>query len=188
MNKLIKSYLYLALLAGVIVGLDQLTKSWVRANIDLGAVWMPWEWLSPYARIVHWYNTGVAFGMFQGHGWIFTILATVVVAIIIYIYPQVPEEDWSLRLAMGMQLGGAIGNLVDRLTIGHVTDFISIGTFPVFNIADSSISVGVGVLILGVWLQEKEQRKKAAQKAHAPDTEDGGDAGGLLLSGESEVE
>ena len=188
MNKLIKQYLYLGLLAGVIVGLDQLTKSWVRANLDLGAVWMPWEWLSPYARIVHWYNTGVAFGMFQGHGYLFTILAIIVVGIIIYIYPQVPSEDWSLRLAMGLQLGGAIGNLVDRLTVGHVTDFISVGTFPVFNIADSSISVGVGVLLLGVWLQEKSQRKKAAEQTDSPDPEGGGETGALLLRGESEVE
>ena len=188
MNNFVKQYLYLGLLAGVVAGLDQLTKSVVRTNLDLGAVWMPWEWLSPYARVVHWYNTGVAFGMFQGMGFIFTILAIIVAVIIIYIYPQVPVEDWSLRLAMGMQLGGALGNLVDRLMIGHVTDWISVGTFPVFNIADSSISVGVGVLILGVWMQEREQRKKAAIHADALDVESEGEPGALLLSGESEVE
>ncbi|HEY9525542.1 MAG TPA: signal peptidase II, partial [Anaerolineales bacterium] len=66
-------------------------------------------------------------------------------------------------LAMSMQLGGAIGNLVDRLTIGHVTDFISVGTFPVFNIADSSISVGCVVLLLGVWWQERNSKKEKLQ-------------------------
>jgi signal peptidase II len=61
---------------------------------------------------------------------------------------------------MGMQLGGAAGNLVDRLLIGKVTDFISVGTFPVFNVADSSISVGVVVLLLGVWIKERNERKQ----------------------------
>jgi signal peptidase II len=66
---------------------------------------------------------------------------------------------------MSMQMGGAIGNLVDRLTIGHVTDFISVGKFPVFNIADSSISVGCVVLLLGVWWQERVAKKEKIQAA-----------------------
>jgi signal peptidase II len=61
---------------------------------------------------------------------------------------------------MSMQLGGAIGNLTDRLTIGHVTDFISVGTFPVFNIADASISVGAAVLFVGIWMMERAEKKK----------------------------
>jgi signal peptidase II len=61
-----------------------------------------------------------------------------------------------------MQLGGAIGNLIDRLRIGHVTDFISVGTFPVFNVADASITVGCAVLLVGVWLNERAQKKKVA--------------------------
>ena len=69
-----------------------------------------------------------------------------------------------------MQLGGAVGNLIDRLTIGHVTDFVSVGTFAVFNIADSAIVVGVGVLILGVLLQEIKERKlkKVAENKSEP--------------------
>jgi signal peptidase II len=59
---------------------------------------------------------------------------------------------------MGLQLGGALGNLIDRLTIGYVVDFISIGNFPVFNVADASISTGVAVLILGVWFKERSER------------------------------
>jgi signal peptidase II len=70
----------------------------------------------------------------------------------------VDSRDWTLRLAMGLQLGGAAGNLIDRLQTGRVTDFISIGSFPVFNIADSAISVGVVVLLLGVWLRERQSQ------------------------------
>ena len=159
MRKYVRAYLLLAFIAGLIIVLDQVTKSLVRNNIELWTgVWAPWDWIIPYARIIHVPNTGVAFGMFQGKGIIFTILASLVALVIIYYYPQVPESDWSLRLAMGLQLGGAVGNLIDRLTIGHVTDFISVGNFAVFNIADASITVGVAVLILGVWLQEKKEK------------------------------
>jgi signal peptidase II len=66
-----------------------------------------------------------------------------------------------------MQMGGAIGNLVDRLTVGRVTDFISIGNFPVFNVADSSISVGCVVLLLGVWWQERLAKKAKEKEAQA---------------------
>jgi signal peptidase II len=88
------------------------------------------------------------------------VLAFIVIGLILYYYPQVEGADWSLRLAMSMQLGGAIGNLVDRLTIGHVTDFISIGTFAVFNVADASISIGAAVLFVGIWMMERAGKKK----------------------------
>jgi signal peptidase II len=143
---------------GVIVLLDQWTKWLIRANLPSGATWLPdWlAWLSPYARFVNWHNTGAAFGMFQGGSMVFTVLAFIVIGAIIYYFPQVERKDWFLRIALSMQLGGAIGNLVDRLTQdGRVTDFISVGTFPVFNIADASISVGTVVLLLGVYLQER---------------------------------
>jgi signal peptidase II len=77
-------YLVLFLLAGSIIALDQWTKSIIRANLAIGETWMPWEWLAPHARIVHWYNTGVAFGMFQGMGMFFLGLAILVSLAIIY--------------------------------------------------------------------------------------------------------
>ena len=171
MRNFFRKYSVILLIALIIVVLDQLTKGWVRANIPAGASWLPdsWQWLSPYARIVHWYNTGAAFGMFKDASMVFTVLAFVVIAAILFYYPHVERDDWSLRLALSMQMGGAMGNLIDRLTIGHVTDFISVGTFPVFNIADASISVGAAVLFLGVWLKERaERRERAAESADIP--------------------
>jgi len=167
LKKLIKDYLFLFLVAGVIIVLDQASKAYIRANLHEYEMWVPWDWLLPYARITHIYNTGVAFGLFQGFGGIFTILAVIVSLAIIYYFPRVALEDWTLRLAMSLQLGGAVGNLIDRLTMGKVTDFISVGDFPVFNIADSSVSIGVAVLVLGVWIQER--RQKAAQLQTAED-------------------
>ncbi len=164
MKKALKSYLVLIPIAGVLIALDQWTKALVRQNLELGEMWMPLEWLSPFARIVHWYNTGVAFGMFQDKNLLFSILALAISIILIIFYPKLTEEDWFLRIALGMQLGGSLGNLIDRITIGHVTDFISVGNFPVFNIADASITVGVAVMILGLWVEEKKEKQKKKER------------------------
>jgi signal peptidase II len=132
----------------------------VLKNIPLAMAWSPWDWLMPYARIVHWKNTGAAFGMLQGYSLIFTVLAVVVAGLIIYYFPRLSPSDWPLRAALCLQLGGALGNLTDRLTKGgQVTDFISVGNFAVFNIADACISVGVVVLIVGFWLKDLQQKK-----------------------------
>ena len=145
------------------IALDQWTKWLVRTNIPFQQAWLPESllWLMPYARIVHWSNSGAAFGSFQNGNTVFTILAIIVIIAILYYYPRVEAGDWALRLAMGLQLGGAAGNLIDRLMAGKVTDFISIGNFAVFNVADSSISVGVAILVLGVWIKEQNDKKKA---------------------------
>jgi signal peptidase II len=156
LKKYFKDYIFLFSLAGAIVALDQWTKYLVRQNLPFQAIWSPWPWLTPFARIVHWKNTGAAFGIFQGFGDVFTILAIVVSIAILYYFPQVPRRDWTLRLAMGMQLGGAVGNLIDRLFFGSVTDFVSVGNFAVFNVADASISIGVAILILGMLAKERQ--------------------------------
>lgn len=157
------SYFLFFGVAGISIALDQWTKWWVRTNIEFAGQWLPeWlAWLSPYARFVHWYNSGAAFGMFQNGNLVFTILAFIVIGALVYYFPQAEQEDWTLKLAMGLQLGGATGNLIDRLLMGKVTDFISILRLPVFNIADASITVGVLVLLLGVWINERREKMKS---------------------------
>ncbi|MEZ0397003.1 MAG: signal peptidase II [Anaerolineales bacterium] len=160
------AYLFLFAIAGASVGLDQWTKEWVRTHIPLGGDWLPpgLEWLLPYARIRHWYNTGSAFGFFKDGSLLFMMLAIIVSTAIVYLFWRVPRQEWYLRVALGLQLGGALGNLIDRLRFdGRVTDFISVGEFAVFNIADSSITLGVVILALGVYLRER-----ALQKARRP--------------------
>jgi signal peptidase II len=95
--------------------------------------------------------------MLKNFGDVFAILAILVVIAILYYFPRIPRDDWLLRLALSLQFGGAIGNLLDRLTLGYVTDFISIWKFPVFNIADLSITLGVIVMILDVWIKDRNQ-------------------------------
>jgi len=165
-NKYFIMYAKLLGIAGILVALDQWTKWLVRENIPFATQWLPESlgWMMPYARIVHWHNTGAAFGMFQNGAVVFTVLAFVVIGAIIYFYPQIESEGWMFQLALSLQLTGALGNLIDRLTQdGRVTDFISVGTFPVFNVADSSISVGTVILILGVWLSERAEKQARAE-------------------------
>lgn len=163
MKKAFSTYWFLALVAGVIIILDQVTKVVVRQNLTVGQSWAPWDWMMPFVRIIHWQNTGVAFGMFQGMGTVFAILAAIVSVGLIYYYPRVPKQDWIMRLALGMMLAGAMGNLIDRIYQGHVTDFISVGTFAVFNVADSSITVGVIVLFLAFYFEERKNKTKLSE-------------------------
>jgi signal peptidase II len=157
-------YFLLFSIGTLIIGLDQWTKALVRVRIPLGTDWLPdgLVWLMPYARIRHWYNSGAAFGIFQNGNLVFTILAIIVILLILYYFPRTERNDWWLRVAMAMQFAGAAGNLIDRLAFTHVTDFISVGGFAIFNVADASISVGVAVLLLGVWLKERTEKKRAA--------------------------
>jgi signal peptidase II len=173
-------YAVLILVAVIIVTSDQLAKVWVRANVPLGGDWLPnrLAWLMPFARIRFWYNSGAAFGIFANGNFVFMILAIIVAGAILYYFPRVSRKDWWLRLALMLQFSGAVGNLTDRIQFGHVTDFISVGNFAIFNIADASISVGVVVLILGVWITEMTDKRRAAtQKAAAPAPDEGEDKG-----------
>ncbi|MFN8413616.1 MAG: signal peptidase II [Anaerolineales bacterium] len=169
-NVSLKKYITLTALVGSIVALDQWTKWLVRTNIPLNTSWLPDSllWLSPYARILHIFNKGAAFGMFQSGNPIFTVLALLVVLGILYYYSQIEEGDKLLQVAAGLYLGGVLGNLIDRLTLGQVTDFISVGTFYIFNVADASINVGVVVLLFGIWMKEY-QGKKQNSESHSTD-------------------
>ena len=153
----LRDYLILFGAGGFIILLDQVTKILVRSNLGLGEWWTPWVWSEPYFRIVNWKNTGAAFGILPHLGDYIAILAVVVGIAIMYYFPRIPREDWTLKLAMVLTFGGALGNLIDRLTIGWVTDYVSIWRFPVFNVADLCITLGVIVLLLGVWSQERSK-------------------------------
>ena len=167
MKKGFKTYLPLILIAGVIIILDQITKAWVRANVPLGGVWSYLPWLAPYARVIYITNTGVAFGLLQNMGWVFAVLAVIISGVIIYYYPRVDSKNVLLRIALPMQLAGALGNLIDRLLFnGKVTDFVSVGNFAIWNVADASITVGVALMVLDILVQEvrDHRAKKATDK------------------------
>ena len=132
----------------VVLGLDQYTKYLVESNLALFEVYAPIPSLESVFRIFHIYNTGATFGLFPGGGDIFRYLAIVVSLGIIYYNFILPRNHRLLRLALGLQMGGALGNMIDRFRIGHVTDFIDIGPWYIFNLAD--LAVVSGAVILGI--------------------------------------
>ena len=150
-------YLWLFLFSGLIVVIDQVTKNLVRSRLMPGAAWAP-DWLMPYARVFRTQNSGMAFSMLSGFGWVFMIFAVVVSIGIVYYYPRIGSQSWIVRTGMILLLGGAVGNLIDRLFIGQVTDFISVGTFAVFNVADACIDTGVAILLIGVYLLDRREK------------------------------
>lgn len=142
-----------------VIALDQWTKWLARRDIPLGTSFLPgWlEWLSPYARFLHIENRGASFGMFQDGNLVFIVLTFLIVGGILYFVSKMEDDNRWMWAAGGIYLGGAVGNLIDRLLFGAVTDFISIGAFYIFNVADASINVSVAMLVILFWLQERKQ-------------------------------
>jgi signal peptidase II len=137
-----------------IVALDQLTKAIVRGNLDPGASWPDADWL---LNITYVTNSGAAFGILQGQTLFLVVTSLIGVAAIVLYYVYPPLEHGLLRLALALQLGGAAGNLIDRVRLGEVTDFINFEFWPAFNVADSAISIGV-VTILWFFLTTEGER------------------------------
>ena len=151
-----------------VILLDQLTKWIVVNNLSLYETYAP---IPAFERFFHFTfvrNTGAAFGLFSFAGNVFMVVAVIASGVIIYYYRQVEGKSlgaWLMRLAMGMQMGGALGNALDRVTRGYVVDFIHVFyepyfDYPVFNIADCGVVIGVLMLIFLLW-QEDKKRKQA---------------------------
>lgn len=135
-------------ISGVVLALDQLTKAWFLRHLELGQS-------RAVTSFLHWtltFNTGSAFGFFQGNNKALLILAIVILVVLLYCARGITERGglWG-GLGVALVLGGAAGNLIDRLRFGHVVDFIDFGFWPVFNIADSAIAVGAALLAIGLW-------------------------------------
>lgn len=147
---------------------DQVSKALIMRHLLPYEVYAPipeWEHLFV---ITHVQNTGAAFGILPGGGLFFTVLAFVVIASILYFYGQLTEESWLVRLTLGILLGGACGNLLDRLRLGYVIDFLHVRFFPpVFNVADSAIVVGVGILLLLTFIEERRAQPHPAGSAES---------------------
>lgn len=135
-----------ATLLGVLIA-DQATKSLVRATLAVGAS-VPF--LDGFMSLTHVRNTGAAFGFFPGRMPVFIAISVLVLGGIAWVWWRLkPRSTWVV-IALGLVAGGATGNLIDRIIAGRVTDFFDVGWWPVFNVAD--IALDVGVVALLVWL------------------------------------
>src|SRR5258705_3362333 len=148
----------LALVAGIAVivfALDRITKIWVEQNLPVGT---GGPVVGHYVRIVHAQNTGAAFGLLPERTTLLSMLSVVAVLAIVYYYRQIASNSTLVSATLGMQLGGAFGNLLDRITQGYVVDFVDVGVgdvrFWAFNVADSSIVVGIILVTLALWYEE----------------------------------
>jgi signal peptidase II len=157
--------------AAVVIVLDKLTKDWVRQHIPLNGFTIPIPSLGEYFVFEHVNNHGAAFGILQNQGTLFIAIAFIV-AIAILIYARyLPLDQWLVRVLLGLQLGGAIGNVIDRINQGFVTDFIKMGIpgryyWPNYNIADSSIVTGV--IALGAYILWDDIRKQREFQSEEP--------------------
>jgi signal peptidase II len=135
------------MIAGLLLLLDQLSKRWVVQELGptpgSRQIFLVGDWFS----LMYVQNTGIAFGFFKGMSSVFMVVALLVAAGIIYAYLcYLPNRSLWVQVSTGLILGGALGNVVDRLLLQHVVDFIQVGWWPTFNLADSGISVGVVLL------------------------------------------
>lgn len=151
---------------------DQASKAYVVAHLGLYESWMPLAFLEPVFRFTLVHNTGAAFGLFPQGGSMFLIIAVVISVVIVYYYRQVPSGAWLARLALGLQLGGALGNVVDRVRLGYVVDFLHVEYWPVFNVADSCIVIGVTLLALLMLIQEHQESQASQSGGEEPSGQD----------------
>lgn len=173
MDWLKKVWLILAV-AAVIIGLDQWTKELVRQQIPKFTSTVPIPALGEYFVFEHVDNYGAAFGMFQNLGPIFVVIAFVVALAILLYARTLPASQRLIRVLLGMQMGGAMGNVIDRINQGYVTDFVKMGIpgvyyWPNYNIADSSIVIGV--IALGIYIIWEDIQRQRASPADEPPVE-----------------
>ncbi len=148
--------------AGLVYAADQITKALVVANIQLG---QRVDVIGDLAQLWHAQNAGAAFSLFQGGQLLFFAVTAVALVMIAYFHRAFRGQSRWLQLILGLVLGGTLGNLTDRVRLGYVTDFVSVGfgstRFPTFNVADSGIVVGIGLLVIYLAFVDRRERATA---------------------------
>ncbi len=149
-------------LSALVIVLDQLSKAWVLATLD------PGQKLAVIPGFFYWtlaFNDGAAFSFLANSGgwqrWLFTLLALAIAAVLLVWMKRTRAGDWRTAVPLALVLGGALGNVIDRIRLGHVTDFILVyfgdWAYPAFNVADSAVCVGAVALILFSFLAPARQ-------------------------------
>lgn len=154
-----------------ILALDQMTKWWIRWTLVPG---QSIPVIGDVVRITYVQNSGIAFGLRVGHGILFTLLSIFAFLLIAWYGKTHWNESAWFKTGIMWILGGAVGNLVDRILFGKVVDFIDVGIWvhmkpyrwPVFNVADSAVVIGMGMLL--VWMMREDPSRRSSEKAKSP--------------------
>ena len=156
------------IIALLVIGLDQLTKWFIINNMDFGESITVIE---DFLYVTSHRNTGAAWGILEGQMWFFYIITVIVIIALIYYMKKATNEGTLFKLSLALMLGGAIGNFIDRVFRKEVVDFIHTYpfgyNFPIFNIADSALVVGVGLLMVYMLFEEKMAKKKEKSNAES---------------------
>ena len=163
-------------LTALVFLLDQFSKFLVRELLELRESFPE----QGFFRFTHTFNTGSAFGLFQDQNFALILASVAGITVLTLIYQSQRQPTNLLRLSLGLQLGGAAGNLLDRLRMGHVTDFVDVGPWPIFNLADSAIVVGL-ILLVWIFIAPGQAREQAGPQADAASGD--GETPGLAHTG-----
>ncbi|MFC1768880.1 signal peptidase II [Nanoarchaeota archaeon] len=136
----------LFLFAIIVVILDQISKYLILSKIGINNKLVIFNWLHLTVTM----NEGIVFGMFKGANLIFIFITLILLGFILLFYEKIPKGN-SLIISFGLILGGGLGNLIDRLIHGAVIDFINFQIWPIFNLADAAITIGVILAIIKLW-------------------------------------
>ncbi|TCL40241.1 signal peptidase II [Anaerospora hongkongensis] len=132
------------ILAMAVVVIDQWSKYYVQTHMSLG---MSIPLIPSVFHLTYILNPGAAFGILENQRTFFVIVGLLMIGAVVYLYPRIPANMRLLRLGTGLMMGGAVGNVIDRIQTGHVVDFFDFRIWPIFNIADIAIVVGVSCII-----------------------------------------
>jgi signal peptidase II len=155
-------------LAGTAVALyvlDQLTKALVVANVEVGES-VPV--IGDFVMIWHVRNSGAAFSLLPGAFWLFLPVTAIALGMVVWFHRSLRDRTPWVQVILGMVLAGTLGNLTDRLRLGYVVDFVSVGIgdvrFPTFNVADSSLVVGIGLLVLYLTFADRSTESGSGER------------------------
>lgn len=141
----------------MVAGVDRITKIYVERRFGVG--YGPRQVVDHVLFLTVTRNAGAAFGIFQNFTLGFLVISAIVMIGILIYYWYLPARDWSARLGLALVFGGAISNAYDRAVKGSVVDFIQVPHWPVFNVADSAVTVGVAVLLIGTLWANRQPRR-----------------------------
>jgi signal peptidase II len=150
-----------AFVATLVVAVDQASKAAIVAWLGRDEPEHRWELAGALLAVEYVENTGAAFGSFRDQGaWLIPVALAVVVGLVVY-YRRVARPSPVLALSLGLLIGGALGNLIDRWRLGYVVDFVAVGVWPKFNVADAAVSLGVVLLAWHALLEQRASPRQA---------------------------